>query len=60
MYLVYSKLTKEGFKLVRSDPNKQFMEDINDEVVDEDNDINPKIIEPLYGIELMTNPLQVS
>ena len=60
MYLVYCKLTKEGFKLVRSDPSKKFIKDNDTEAdVEEDSDINPKIIEPLYGVELMTNPLQV-
>ena len=52
-YLVYSKLTREGFKLVRTNP-ENISKDNSDESEDEiDADIEMNMIEPLYGEELV-------
>ena len=58
MYLVYSKLTREGFKLVRTSQENNVTSDQLplDVLVCEDDDIDQGLIDPLYGAELFTHP----
>ena len=55
MYLVYSKLTRDGYKLVRcrEDGHYEAGEDIEDISAPFDSDIDSKMILPLFGSELM-------
>ena len=57
MYLVYSKLTRDGYKLVRcrEDDHYEASEDIEDlSGQPVDSDIDSKMIQPLFGLELMS------
>ena len=58
MYLVYSKLSRDGFKIVRSSHEIYKDTKVNHEDIEEDVDTN--MIEPVYGVELMTNPLKAA
>ena len=49
---MYSKLTREGFKLVKSNPDKIYSDDCEGPAEETESDIDKNMIEPFYGIEL--------
>ena len=53
MFLVYSKLTRDGFKVVRVRPNTSDIPDQSPLPECEESDIDPSIIIPLHGAELV-------
>ena len=62
MYLVYSKLTRDGYKLVRSreDHHYEACDESDDPSEHVDSDIDSKRIQPLFGSELMDFSKQYS
>ena len=61
MYLVYSKLTRDGYKLVRCREDDHYeagvcedFEDLSGSGQPMDSDIDSKMIQPLFGFELLS------